>query len=513
MSQTVPQRSQGGRSGAIALARPPWLLSPRQTDTLARRLCHALAFLVPALLATNYTLNRFYELGAAMWDSGWFAHLATHGLRNPPAIGGLFLNDHMSLVLGLLALIHQLTPETAAPVHFAFTQGVWFGTIGLAASLCLMPHLPKPAALALALLAAMNGISLATIGFPHIEIAIPALILLMLALWVRGHRLASWLVLPLLLSVREDAGLHLATIFALIALWRWRHAGDGRAARGEALLAATAIAASLALLGVQEALFVTGEDQLHDTYLGEPALAHLSWQFVWHRIYRLGQNRSYIYLPFLLTLAVALRQRSWALALGPLAGIPWVALALIAKSHAAGELMSYYGFPLMIGLCWPMVAASRFFARPDPSIPLRLAASNVVLSIVLFAFSGGMHDRRPWESFGPPNLARIAATEAALDDITTHRATIGPFLIDDAVGALRPAAFTSGELRMLLAFTPAEIHAAESFIFHPFPWLTSRKNQIIAQAKLTHHYRLRGTPMFLFSRHNLDELAMLERME
>jgi hypothetical protein len=52
----------------------------------------------------------------------------------------------------------------------------------------------------------------------------------------------------------------------------------------------------------QEAFFVVGVDQLHDTYLGTPILSHVNWAFLGHRIYRLGQNRSYIYLPFLITI-------------------------------------------------------------------------------------------------------------------------------------------------------------------------------------------------------------------
>ena len=74
----------------------------------------------------------------------------------------------------------------------------------------------------LSVLCAANGISLATIGFPHIEIAIPALILLILACWTRGYRRLAWMLVPLLLMIREDAGLHLAIIVALFAIWRWR---------------------------------------------------------------------------------------------------------------------------------------------------------------------------------------------------------------------------------------------------------------------------------------------------
>ena len=32
-------------------------------------------------LAADYTINPFYVLGAAMWDSGWFAHLVSNGLQ------------------------------------------------------------------------------------------------------------------------------------------------------------------------------------------------------------------------------------------------------------------------------------------------------------------------------------------------------------------------------------------------------------------------------------------------
>ena len=47
-----------------------------------------------------------------------------------------------------------------------------------------------------------------------------------------------------------------------------------------------------------------------------------NWAFFGRRIYRLAQNRSYIYLPFLISLVVAVRRHDWLLALGALAGLP-----------------------------------------------------------------------------------------------------------------------------------------------------------------------------------------------
>jgi hypothetical protein len=468
---------------------------------------HLFAFLIPAVLATDYTVNRFYTLGAAMWDSGWFAHLAANGLRNPPAIGGWFLSDHMSLVFALTAPVHALIPDIPAPIFFAFTQGMWFGLLGLAASLCLLPLLPGVPAVTLSVLFAMNGISLSAISFPHIEIAIPGLILLILTCWARGLRRTAWILVPLLLMIREDAGLHLATIVGLIAIWRWYTTGSWRAARPEAMMALAGLLGSAGILGVQEALFVVGVDQLHDTYLGTPVLLHVDWPFLGHRIYRLGQNRSYIYVPFLITIIVAARKHWLLLALGPLAGVPWVLLALVARSSVAGELMCYYACPLMIGLCWPMIAAQPTLGG-DSRLALRIFTANVTLSVALFVFSGGMHDRRPWQNFALPNPARIVMTEYALDAILASRGQVGPFIVDDAVGALRPAAFRRSELRPLMDFTPEEIQALHFMVFMPVAWLAERKAQIISDAALTWHYRIAGTPLLLHSRFPLHALGL-----
>ena len=248
---------------------------------IGRPACHLLAFVVPAALATNYTINRFYTLGAAMWDSGWFAYLSCHGLQNPPALGGTFLSDHMSLVLAVLAVVHTISPAMPDPVFFAFTQGFWFGILGLATSICVTPWLPVRRGLPLAALCAMNGISLATLGFPHIEIAIPALILMVLALWTTNRRKAALAVVPLLLTVREDAGLHLAIILALMSGYGWYRAGRWRAGQMAAVLAALCVTTSFAILAVQQAFFsdgafaTDGMDLLHAVYLGRPTFAHV----------------------------------------------------------------------------------------------------------------------------------------------------------------------------------------------------------------------------------------------
>ena len=320
------------------------------------------------------------------------------------------------------------------------------------------------------------------------------------------------MLVPLLLIVREDGGLHLAIIVGLLAIWRWHLTRSWRAARSEAILAAVALLGSVASLGVQEALFEDGVDQLHQVYLGTPPLAHIDWAFLGHRIYRLGQNRSYIYVPFLVSLSMAVLRRDSLLALGALAGVPWVLLALVAYSPIAGELMSYYGFPLMVGLCWPMVAAHCGLGIGSHAA-IRLFAANVALSVVLFAFSGGLHDRRPWESVWFPDNTLIGTTETALDEFVAGREQIGPIIVDYAVGALRPSVFDWTELRYMMGFTATEIEAVNAMIFQPTSWLAARKQEIINAATLMNHYHVRGTRLFVYSRRPLYGLSTLELVE
>src|SRR5215472_2342077 len=171
--------------------------------------------------------------------------------------------------------------------------------------------------------------------------------------------------------------------------------------------------------------------------------------------------------------------------------------------------MSYYGFPLMVGLCWPMIVA-HYRLGTSSSAPIRLFADNVALSVVLFAFSGGMHDRRPWESFGFPDVALISNTEFALDELVAHREQIGPIVVDDAVGALRPSAFDRSELRFFMEFTTTEIEEVNTIIFQPTSWQRAMRREIINAARLVSRYRVRGTPLFVYSRMPLYGLSMLE---
>jgi hypothetical protein len=108
---------------------------------------------------------------------------------------------------------------------------------------------------------------------------------------------------------------------------------------------------------------------------------------------------------------------------------------------------------------------------------------------------------------------RVAATEVALDEILAHRGQLGHLIVDDAVGALRPSAFTSSELRIMMGFSDAEIAATNVMIFQNVPWLDAKKRAIIASAKLKVHYIVRGTSLLLYSQTYLEGLSVLDRAD
>jgi hypothetical protein len=485
----------------------------RQPGRVALWAGAAVCFAVPFVCATNLTINRFYTFGAEVLDSGWFAWLVTEarqwGMPSPPAIGGGF--DHVAPMFFLWTALHDLVPFIPAPVWLALILGFWFGLLGLACALCLLPgltrlpgrleSLPQVAAV-LALLAAGNGIALAIVGFPHVEIAIPALLFLTIALR-GGHRLRWLWPLPfvLLLTVREDAGLHAALAFAALAALRGWQQRNWRAAVPETGLMLAGLLAGGAALLLQHSRLAGGDNLLASEYLGTPLLAHLTPDFLAHRVHLLFRDRSYIWAPLLLLGLQAAFWRDLRLLVGLLICLPWFTLSFVAIGEQPGEMWSYYSFPLMVGLCWPALAGRAFNVPPRDCRRYAVAqAALAVLSIGLFVGSGNNHDRHPWRGFGPGGWARIAPTEQAVDSLLARRPMLGHLIVDDRVAALRPGAFSADELHLGLTYTPAEIARADTMVDWPGGWLAHRKAALRAAAGLTHATRLPGTKILLYTR-------------
>lgn len=416
-----------------------------------RPVAAGIAMAVPFGAVTNAVMNHVFVTGGFLLDTGWFVHLVAMQdwpLSNPPLIGGTYFATHLTLLFHAVGAIERVLP--IGPIAtFALSQGLWSALIALAvvilAKAADTQH-TRNDSLTNSLVAAgtaLSGPVLLLLGFPHPEIALPALILLSVALWLRGWTVVALAVLALGLAVREDAGLHAATVYGAIGLCRVVRAGGGRGRFAEVGVAAGAALAAGALMAYQRWAFA-GDDALARMYLEDPMLAHVDAGFVGRRLWHWVTDRADVVAPLAVLLAWALAVRRPAPAMGVLAVAPWLALHAIAVEDAPGRLLDnygFYGFPLLIAVGWPLVAAA-----VDPALQGRRAwratavqVLTVGLSIALLPMADpGLKDRRSWRVFDVAYTGTVGATKRFM---AAHRAdptAAGFVLMGDGVAALMP---------------------------------------------------------------------------
>jgi hypothetical protein len=350
-------------------------------------------------------------------------------------------------------LFHALGAlEIALPggpiVAFAVSQGLWSALIALAVMILAKAadtqHTPNDSLTngILAAGTALSGPVLVVLGFPHPEIAIPALILLSLALWLRGRTAGALAILALAVLVREDAGLHAAAVYGTIGLWRLVSRMRGPRGRfAELAVAAGGALASGALMAYRGWAF-PGDDALARMDLGDPALAHVDAALIGARLWHWLTARPDVVAPLAVLLAWAVAARRPAPALGVLAVTPWLALHAVAVEAAPARLLDHDGFPLLIAVSWPLVAAAL-----DPALQGRRAwratavqVLTVGLSIVLLPVADpGLKDRQPWRQFDFAYVETYGPTTRFMAAHRAEPAASGRVLMGDGVAALMPA--------------------------------------------------------------------------
>ncbi len=337
--------------------------------------------------------------GPFLWDQGWFAYsIFQNGflLPNPPYLrqnlGESLFTQHLYGLVGL-----------ASPVsHLFSTHYFYFATVvGLSHALTFIgPFLlvmsarepsrrswPHAVAATMAGLAfALSGASVSALGYPHFEIAIPGFFLVFLGLHFLGLRRASWLPLVLGLLVREDAGLHYSTYFVIIALYQRRADRMPFTTRALTGRLVTSLVVAVTMFVVQRQFFPLGHSMFVKSFIGSQAFAHVSWASAWMRLTDFMANAQALYVPALFVAAAALLVRSPSYVLGYAACLPWVVInVFFSLTPAAQTLSLYYGFPLLVALAWPLLAAHVGAPRARRfAVPVSVGAS--VLSAAVLPF-------------------------------------------------------------------------------------------------------------------------------
>ena len=340
----------------------------------------------------------------------WF--LSAEPAIPPPVLGDSLFTQH---IYGGVSL--------ASPASYLFrTHYQYFATvIGITYALAFLgPFLAVMAlrdrhgrSVALACLAfgaglvfAFSGPVVSAIGYPHFEAAIPSLFILFLALHFLGWSRAKWVALCLGLIVREDAGLHYVGYFTLIALHQWWSRRQP-IARGTLLRAtALSVAVGVAMLVVQSHFFPLGASMFYKSFVGNPPFAHVHYAEIGTRVSTFLLSARHIYVPMVGVGLAALLFRAPAYFLAYAACIPWVVLNVVFSIRPAAQTLSlYYGFPLLVGLAWPLVAphwmtdASRSRAR-QLALPTFFLASALSLALLEGSRLCGCSRGRRWRYSG-----------------------------------------------------------------------------------------------------------------
>jgi hypothetical protein len=308
------------------------------------------------------------------------------------------------------------------------------------------------------------------LGFPHIEMLIPAFGLLAVATWLRARTAAGWasagVIVLFVLTIREDAGLHLFLVLLAMVLVS-ASTRDGRPMRRLMGLAALCLAGGFLALWLQRKGVPDGGQQLGNVYFGHPALSHVSLGSLARRLGYWGTRREYIFLPLLaLMVSAGLReQRGVHLLVGGAIALPWLGLSLVAAAQQAGDLWSYYCFPLVFMTFWPLLLgqvesqAARELLCVQITMSGLSTAAFVAIGVLPYSYvgDGGSHDKAPWTHLWPPSLTMIRLTEAGL----TGR---GGWLFDYGAAAIAFGSLRPGQFRAGLVFDDAEVRVAHGFI-------------------------------------------------
>lgn len=352
---------------------PAQPIGSRGARRVPRILIPALAALLAWLLVRNLALNLFHAHGAYYLDVGWFAYTPFRNdwlLTSPPGHPGgqaSYLRHHLALFfLPLNALSYLLDTD-----HVGFFS-LWFAGIyafGFAVGYrmfrqALTEQWPRPfvadtlAALC-GLLFAFNGIGVATLLYPHPEILMAFALAGMLWALARGRTLAAAALAAIALSTRTDGGFHIAIFCGATALGTWiDQRFDLRDRRVRSMVAISLAAFIVSCVGFWlQARYLPGGSQFRNIYSGPGNFEHLTWPLLAQRAGIHFSERLYVFAGFLGCLAAFAATRRWIFLAGAAAGLPWYLVNLVALSDAAGSFYTYYGFPFVVLLVWPLVHA------------------------------------------------------------------------------------------------------------------------------------------------------------
>ncbi len=470
-------------------------------------------FALPCAAFWVWTLRHFYILGGFWGDSGAIAAVLWHNgwaLRAPLVHGGgSFLSTHTALTLLPITGLSWVVPLTRAGFFAAFT-GVCHALPAIVVySVLVREYRLRPLLAAAGGLAfGFNGLAIAIARNPHFELLFSATAVLFLLGLLREQRVLTWLSFLACVFTREDSGLHLFGLLAVLtAVQRWQ----GMAWRAQSRLlvfAALALACGVVSLLVQRVAFPDGGHSLGGVYIGDPPFAEITPGVVTERLAFWILYRPYLILPAVAACAWAVRIRDPMPVVGYAAFVPWALLHLFARSELAGTLSNYYPFPFIVAAAWPLLGAVLRQRRLGLAAPGWHSAAAFGLMTVL-SFAGLDRQHNPGQLDVPesflraPSWAQQQATDRALAALAASTA-LGVVAVDAGVASLQPDAYRAGD-----TITHWASGAPDTILYFVRGFEAPQARDRADQAGLTWHFAVPGTAIRVASNRALDGLAGL----
>ena len=420
-----------------------------------------LAILLPAaLLPFTAIIYHFLFQGAYFLDSGYFAYLLAKAdlvMTNPPVLGpGQYMATHVSpsfWPMQYFAKMFGILPHVAL--------GLWQALIFMGMALAGVLFIERSQLDAkvrhsrwtffAALLLPFSGLALSILIYPHTEAMAMSGLFLCFALWLEDARWAhglAWVIFVFTLGVREDVGFHVFGLLMTFLVLAWWSKQIPEGWKRLLLAALLGFVYSLAILKFQKANF-NGDDAFARIYSGQPAWAHLSFEFLTHRLLEMLTHKPYLSVPAVIYMIYAARKKQILMAVPLLAYVPWVLVNLSAVAPTAGSLMSYYAYPLLALFIWPLVMLRLQAGRLSGAEQRGLVLFCVgMLAVSILGFRSAM-GRRLFHWMNPVHLALLF--DGSYDE---HKCAVENFLkvgsgskiMGQQFSALFPAAYSKTEV-------------------------------------------------------------------
>ena len=510
-------------------------------------------FLAVAICSYNYINNQIYVSGSSMLDVGWFTLLTSEmpswPIKNPPILGNTtYFSTHFSPIFYISSIVYTYIGSfvMSAGTYFAVCIASAYGLVTV--SVYKVVRLVWPSGtggliLLLSAIAGLNGVALGAVGFPHFEIAIPALILLVIAFISANQPIASVITFIVLLTLREDAGFHAFLLFfnAAVAIAldtkKWP--------RFLLALAVGALAYSVVAVALQKTIF-PGDSAFSRMYSGQVFYEHLTTAFLLDRLNYFVEYRAYIWFPWLVACYLGVIKKQSLYLAGFFSVLPWAVLCITAIEEMPNSFQNYYAFPFVVSSLWPLFAgallnrqASFDFAPVDyrwilltPILPFVLfimplqidpMASQPLKSVLRVRHSNlkvlkpplqiGHIDAEPWKHIDFKYLDTKTATEHAATEICRQKHLWGRVFVDESVSALMPHCVDLSEWHFANRI-PEELYPdADTLIFFAGDAAINGSaapvmNKIAAASRIKKIYLIKNTNILIATNLNIEDSGL-----